>query len=95
MQRFKGVGAYATVGLDFAVAIVIGILGGHWLDKKLDTLPWVTIIGLLFGVAAGFNLLFKAARRMREEFEREQTERHGESNTEGDNRNGRGSNGSS
>ena len=74
MQRFQGVGAYATVGLDFALAVVIGFLGGLWLDKKFGTHGWLTIIGFLFGVAAGFNLLWKAARRMREETEREDRE---------------------
>lgn len=74
MHRFQGVGAYATVGLDFALAVVIGLLPGLWLDKKLGTHGWMTIIGLLFGVAAGFNLLWKAARRMREETEREDRE---------------------
>ncbi len=74
MHRFQGVGAYATVGLDFALAVVIGFLGGRWLDNKLGTHGWLTVIGFVFGVAAGFNLLWKAARRMREETEREDWE---------------------
>ena len=53
MQRFQGIGTYATVGLDFAVAIAIGLYAGWWLDKKLGSTPWLMIIGLLFGVAAG------------------------------------------
>jgi ATP synthase protein I len=75
MQRFKGVGSYGTVGLDFAVAIAIGTLGGKWLDSKFGTLPWLTIVGLMFGIAAGFNLLIKAAKRLREEAEHEERKR--------------------
>ena len=87
MQRFQGIGTYATVGLDFAVAIAIGLYAGWWLDKKLGSTPWLMIIGLLFGVAAGFNLLFKAAKRMREETEREdraQRETESKTNHDGD-----------
>jgi ATP synthase protein I len=71
MQNLNGIGAYGTVGLDFAVAVAIGTYGGWWLDKKLGWTPWLTIAGLLFGVAAGFNVLYKAAKRMKEETERE------------------------
>jgi ATP synthase protein I len=85
MHRFQGIGTYATVGLDFAVAIAIGLYAGWWLDKKLGSTPWLMIIGLLFGVAAGFNLLFKAAKRMREDTEREdRDQREEESKTKRD-----------
>lgn len=75
MQRFQGVGPYATLGLDMVLAVVVGLLGGLWLDKKLGTGGWVTIVGFLFGVAAGFNILFKAARKLREDTEREDRQR--------------------
>ena len=85
MQNLKGIGAYGTVGLDFAVAVAIGTYGGWWLDKKLGWTPWLTILGLLFGVAAGFNVLYKAAKRLKEETEREErklreSERNGSKN---------------
>lgn len=85
MQNLKGIGAYGTVGLDFAVAVAIGTYGGWWLDKKLGWTPWLTIVGLLFGVAAGFNVLYKAAKRLKEETEREErkqreSERNGSEN---------------
>ncbi|PIE05960.1 MAG: F0F1-ATPase subunit [Sorangium cellulosum] len=72
MQRYQGVGAYGAVGLDFAVAVALGLGGGLWADKKLGWSPWLTIVGLLFGVAVGFNILFKAAKRMKRETEREE-----------------------
>lgn len=72
MHRFQGVGAYGTVGLDLVLAVVIGFFGGRWLDGRFfGAHGWVTVVGFLFGVAAGFNLLWKAARRMRDEIERE------------------------
>jgi F0F1-type ATP synthase assembly protein I len=53
----------ASVGIEFAVSTVIGLLGGRWLDGKLGTEPWLMIVGLLLGVVAGFRSLVRAARR--------------------------------
>jgi len=53
----------ALVGTELAVATLIGLFGGHWLDDKLGTRPWLTILGLVFGIAAGFNSLIRVARR--------------------------------
>lgn len=33
--------------------VVLGLLGGMWLDRKLDTNPWLTLAGLLLGVGIG------------------------------------------
>ena len=71
MHNLKGIGAYGTVGLDFAVAVAICLYGGWWLDKKLGTNPWLMIVGLVLGVVVGFNVLYKAAKRLKEETERE------------------------
>jgi ATP synthase protein I len=83
MQGLRGIGTYGTVGLDFAVAVTIGLLGGWWLDKKVGWTPWLTVVGLLLGVAAGFNVLFKAARKLREETERDERESHEDSKRDG------------
>jgi F0F1-type ATP synthase assembly protein I len=53
----------ASVGIEFAVSTVIGLLGGRWLDGKLGTEPWLMIVGLLLGIVAGFRSLIRAARR--------------------------------
>ena len=39
-----------------------GCEGGYWLDTRFDTKPWLMIIFLLFGVAAGFKGMRRAAR---------------------------------
>ncbi len=84
MQNLKGIGAYGTVGLDFAVAIAICLYVGWWLDEKLGSTPWLMVVGLLLGVAVGFNVLFKAAKRMKEETEREDERQRDRSQGEDD-----------
>ena len=44
------------------VSIAAGGFSGHYLDQKLATFPWLTLLGLFFGVAAGFINLLKAVK---------------------------------
>jgi ATP synthase protein I len=53
----------ASVGIEFALSTVIGMLGGRWLDGKLGTEPWLMIVGLLLGVTAGFRSLIRTAQK--------------------------------
>jgi F0F1-type ATP synthase assembly protein I len=52
----------SSVGIEMAVATAIGWGVGYWIDGKLDSSPWGMLIGLLFGVGAGFNGLIRTAR---------------------------------
>ncbi len=76
-QHWKGLGSYGTVGLEFALSIVLGLLVGDWADKKLGTAPWLMVLGLTYGVAAGTRALYRAlqrANRESEEFDRKERE---------------------
>jgi len=63
--------SYSTVGLELAVSILLGLLGGHWLDGRFATGPLLTFVGLGFGCAAGFRFVYRAATRMRNEADAE------------------------
>jgi F0F1-type ATP synthase assembly protein I len=52
----------ASVGLELAIAVVIGTLGGSWLDQRLGTRPWLALVGMLLGVAAGFRGVLRVVR---------------------------------
>lgn len=59
----KGIRAatpYLDLGLRFALAILVGVGGGYWLDTKLHTLPLFLIIGLLLGATSGFVTIYRA-----------------------------------
>ena len=76
-QHWKGVGNYATVGLELVLSVLLGMYAGWWLDKKLASDPWLMFVGLGFGVAAGFRAVWRAlqrANREAEEFERKERE---------------------
>jgi ATP synthase protein I len=54
---------YSTVGLMFPVSIAIGLAIGYYLDKWLNTSPYLIIIFTLYGVASGFINLIKVSRK--------------------------------
>jgi len=54
---------FASLGLSVALAIFIGLFAGWWLDKKFDTQPWLLLIGLALGIAAGFSNIYRAGQK--------------------------------
>jgi len=42
-----------------AAAIALGYFGGGWLDKKFDTDPWLSIAGLIFGIATAGKMMWE------------------------------------
>ena len=41
------------MALTLAIAALAGFFGGRWLDQKLHSTPWFTIIGVLWGAGGG------------------------------------------
>ncbi len=81
-HHWKELGSYGTLGLELALSVLFGLLGGQWLDGKLGTGPWLALFGFGFGVAAGFRALWRALRRanreadLADEEEREERRRY-------------------
>lgn len=63
-------GRYSYVGIFFGVAVCLGYFGGHWLDGRWHTGPWLGLVGLLVGVVAGFRELYRLTRQAEEEEEK-------------------------
>ncbi len=61
--RRRTVGEYFSTAFSaagtLAVGFVIGLYGGQWLDRRLGTYPWLTLIGLALGVTAGFRTVLR------------------------------------
>lgn len=47
------------MGWYVALCIVLGVLGGVWLDKKIGTPPLFILIGTLLGVVVAFYGIYK------------------------------------
>jgi ATP synthase protein I len=61
----------STVGLELGVAVVISLLFGMWLDRKLGTQPWLMLAFLVIGLVAGFRNVMRAVKRAEKAAERE------------------------
>ena len=57
---------FSSLGIEMAVATFIGWGIGYWLDMQLGTEPWLMLVFLLLGVAAGFRGVFRAAKEAQE-----------------------------
>lgn len=49
----------SSVGLELALSVLIGLFAGRWLDRKLGSDPWLMILGICLGFAAGLRSLMK------------------------------------
>lgn len=52
-----------SVGTVLVTCIVLGYLGGRWLDGKWGTDPWFGVAGVVLGSLAGFLELFRTVSR--------------------------------
>jgi len=58
-ESLRKVAPYLNIGGVMAGCLVIGVLGGHWLDKRYGTEPWFLLGGSLLGIVSGFYHFFK------------------------------------
>ena len=58
---------YSAVGIEVGLSVIVGLIAGTFADDYFETSPWLSLAGLLVGVAAGFRSLMRAAKRMRDE----------------------------
>jgi ATP synthase protein I len=63
--RPAGLVSVATGGFEFAVAILLGVFAGQWLDRRIGTAPWLVILGVAVGAAAGFYNLYRTLTTVR------------------------------
>lgn len=70
-QLYKSLGFLSSLGISMVAATIIGLAMGYYLDRWLGTSPWLTMVFLGFGIAAGFRNLFVLSNR---ELKRQQRE---------------------
>lgn len=74
VKHWKGSSSVATIGLELVLCIVVGLLGGRWLDGRFGTAPWLGVIGFGFGVAAGAKAIWRGYKEMQAVTAREERE---------------------
>lgn len=57
-------------------ATFIGLAAGYYLDQWLETRPWLTLVFLCIGIAAGFrNIYILTSRELRRQQRQEQAKK--------------------
>lgn len=54
-----------SVGIEMALAIIVGYLLGGWFDSELDMAPWGSVIWLFAGFGAAAKAVLRVARQGR------------------------------
>ena len=66
--------------MEIALSVVVGLFGGQWLDRKLNTGGILTWVGFAYGLAAAGRAIYRAMRKSNREAEehdrREREARH-------------------
>lgn len=57
----SGMGMGMRMATDMVVNTLVGLGMGYYLDKWLDSSPWMTLLFFLFGAASGFRAMYRAA----------------------------------
>jgi F0F1-type ATP synthase assembly protein I len=68
-------GPFLTLGLQLAIAVVVFLFLGRWLDQKFGTTPWLTLAGAAIGIAGGLIKFLRTALRLGKDADREMHKR--------------------
>lgn len=60
---YRLLGLVTSIGLNWAVSILVGVYGGRWLDGHFRTQPLFTIVGIILGMIAGAIGSFRTVAR--------------------------------
>jgi ATP synthase protein I len=66
-QDWKALGNYGTLGLEIALSVTVGLLGGQWLDRRFHTHGVLTWVGFAYGLAAAGRAIYRAVRKANRE----------------------------
>jgi ATP synthase protein I len=64
LRTLKDLAYYSSLGLSMVLSIFIGLAVGIYLDRRVfNTTPWLTLIFLGFGIAAGYRNIGLAIKK--------------------------------
>ena len=52
-----------NIATDLVSGVLVGLVGGFYLDKWLDTKPLFIVICIIIGIAAGFRMIWREMKK--------------------------------
>jgi F0F1-type ATP synthase assembly protein I len=72
---WKQFGRYGSVGIELVLSMMLGYYAGHWLDVRYaHDAGYVTGVGMVVGIYAGFRQLYRVTKQAAREFDRQDAE---------------------
>jgi F0F1-type ATP synthase assembly protein I len=59
MSRWVAAARLLGVGWFIGICIILGVVGGLWIDNKFNTSPVLVIVGLILGVIIAFYGVYR------------------------------------
>ena len=63
-QMWQLAGRYGAVGIEMGVAVAVGLLGGRYLDDRLHTSPWLTVLLGAAGLGAAGKAVYDVVKKI-------------------------------
>lgn len=63
LKAFRDTVPFLGLGIQLAATVIVMFFIGQWLDNEWNTGPWLMILFIFLGVAAGFYQFMKIATR--------------------------------
>ncbi len=60
---WRSMGGIVGIGWVLVFGILLGYWVGSYLDSRLDTGPWLLVLGVSLGAAAGFRHMWVVSKR--------------------------------
>jgi len=61
-SAWRALAELTSIGMTMVLSTIIGMAAGYYADRWLGTSPWLMLLGLVFGIAAGFVSMFRAVK---------------------------------
>ncbi len=61
-KTMTGLGMALTLSVEIAVAVLVPLVIGHWLDSRYGKGPWFTLIGMVLGLAAALRSAYRTLK---------------------------------
>ncbi len=62
-RTFAYFALFSEIGVVLLVTVLVGVLGGYWVDQRLSTLPVFVLVGLFLGLAVGARTIWRLISR--------------------------------
>jgi ATP synthase protein I len=63
-KHFQSLGLASMMGIHLVSGVIVGMVMGFYLDKFFGTKPWLMLIFLILGIAAGYKNMFREMQRI-------------------------------